>query len=329
MKDSKTVVKYCAGKVLFSIGDPGGDLIVVKKGLIGIFKVDKKGNETEIAQLGPGELMGAMTVFSCSARTATARAIEDSEVYQVPSPQVEKMMMTCPPWLKIITKDLIARVDIANEKYISKTKELEAMPSLVVSQNKIACQLARGILQFGKHYVKERGGKTVIPVHKAIESTLKVLCYHNKATRKIIDHVIKIGFLSRYDEKTYLTVDSVEDFAKYSDFVNDIQSSQKAAKILGVTAKERRQLKKLLNIVSHLEMDREHCVSLYFAQLEKIMHSVTGSKFEPVTMEIAHQSGLIRIDTDEEGKYIEFVPIDLFFTLKSIELYKTLDRDSS
>jgi uncharacterized membrane protein len=68
------------GKRLFKVGEPGDSLYVVAAGSIELSVTDTTGAKIVLAICGPGELFGELSLFDGGARTATATAIEDSEL---------------------------------------------------------------------------------------------------------------------------------------------------------------------------------------------------------------------------------------------------------
>ncbi|MHB0968319.1 MAG: DUF1003 domain-containing protein [Thermoanaerobaculia bacterium] len=68
------------GERLFKVGEPGDSLYVVAAGSIELSVTDTTGAKIVLAICGPGELFGELSLFDGGARTATATAIEDSEL---------------------------------------------------------------------------------------------------------------------------------------------------------------------------------------------------------------------------------------------------------
>ena len=66
-----------AGEQLFQQGDKGSSLFVVRSGRIQLLVTDHAGQEIVLAELGPGEVFGELSVLDGLPRTATARAVED------------------------------------------------------------------------------------------------------------------------------------------------------------------------------------------------------------------------------------------------------------
>ena len=72
------------GTVLFHQGDPAEDTYIVVTGRFGVF-VDAGIGTRMIAQIGPGELVGEMSLLTGEPRSATVVALRDSEVVRIPS----------------------------------------------------------------------------------------------------------------------------------------------------------------------------------------------------------------------------------------------------
>lgn len=73
-----------AGKELFREGEPGDALYMVVTGEIDIVKRGPSGDRS-LARLGPGSVLGEMSLITTEARSATARAIIDTQVLRVPA----------------------------------------------------------------------------------------------------------------------------------------------------------------------------------------------------------------------------------------------------
>ena len=88
--------KYCESKslkkddILFSEGESGGSMFIVKKGSVKILKVGFLG-ETAIGQVNPGEFVGEMAVIDGSPRMATARVSVDTDLLVLTSEKFEQL----------------------------------------------------------------------------------------------------------------------------------------------------------------------------------------------------------------------------------------------
>ena len=73
-----------AGKELFREGETGDGLFLVLAGEINVIKSGLRG-ERSLARLGPGGVLGEMSLITADVRSATGRASVDSQVLRLPA----------------------------------------------------------------------------------------------------------------------------------------------------------------------------------------------------------------------------------------------------
>jgi len=66
------------GEYLMKQGESGIGLFIILSGRVRIEKTDASGKEVEIAENGPGDIMGGMAVFDGSPRSASVKAVADT-----------------------------------------------------------------------------------------------------------------------------------------------------------------------------------------------------------------------------------------------------------
>jgi CRP/FNR family cyclic AMP-dependent transcriptional regulator len=71
------------GELLFKEGDPSDSMYVVKKGRVSVFKL-KGTQEVELAEVGPGQMIGEMAFFDRKPRSASIKATSDTEIIELP-----------------------------------------------------------------------------------------------------------------------------------------------------------------------------------------------------------------------------------------------------
>jgi zinc transporter ZupT len=72
-----------AGEILFNAGDPGDALYIVAHGNVEVLANGSPASGGAMAVLGPGHAFGEMSLLSGGLRTATIRAVEDSELLEI------------------------------------------------------------------------------------------------------------------------------------------------------------------------------------------------------------------------------------------------------
>ena len=98
---------------VFSAGDVSEHLYVVRAGRIVISITSPDGRESVMALMEPGDLFGEMGLFmDGAARSASARALEASELVEVPFPPVRQLLEQRPQLLwgvvRLLTRRLAA-----------------------------------------------------------------------------------------------------------------------------------------------------------------------------------------------------------------------------
>ena len=73
-------LKLPQGHTLFQAGDPGDSLFIVQAGEIELFIKDTAGQKIVLTTAGPGDMFGELAMLDSGPRTATALALNDSEV---------------------------------------------------------------------------------------------------------------------------------------------------------------------------------------------------------------------------------------------------------
>jgi uncharacterized membrane protein len=72
-----------AGATLFKAGEPGDSLYVVQSGEVELYIKDTAGQKIVLAAVGPGEIFGELALLDQGARTATAVALQQTELLEL------------------------------------------------------------------------------------------------------------------------------------------------------------------------------------------------------------------------------------------------------
>ncbi len=84
------------GDYLMKQGESGIGLFIILSGRVRIEKNDTSGRQVEIAENGPGEIMGEMAVFDGSPRSASVLAIQETTCLVLASWEFNSFLKTYP-----------------------------------------------------------------------------------------------------------------------------------------------------------------------------------------------------------------------------------------
>ncbi len=124
-------IKYKQGELILKEGDYGVSIYKIVEGKVKIYKESGTG-EAHLAILGAGEIIGEMTFLSGHAqpRSASAKALEDSELEVWHFSRLQKEYEEMPRILKYITNQSLKRLIGTNNLLIdldAKRKETEEL----------------------------------------------------------------------------------------------------------------------------------------------------------------------------------------------------------
>lgn len=106
---------YClpSGWTLFHEGDTGEAVHVVTAGRLGALVTTENGGHRVIAEIGAGETVGEMALLTDAPRSATLRALRDSELIRIPHETFEALIARDPGILRHLGRVLAERLNRA------------------------------------------------------------------------------------------------------------------------------------------------------------------------------------------------------------------------
>jgi CRP-like cAMP-binding protein len=138
-----TAVHLRRGDVLFRQGDTGETFFIVTTGKIKLGRRANDGRESLITILGPGEMIGELTLFDPGQRTATAVAVSDSELSALSHPQLASWIEAHPAVATQLLAELARR--------LRRTDEILADLVFYDVPGRVARTILDLSLRFGQH----------------------------------------------------------------------------------------------------------------------------------------------------------------------------------
>lgn len=110
-----TVVKIKANDVLVREGDNSQSMYWVQNGQLVVTK--RRGNEDVVlGHIYSGELVGEISFLDREVRSATVKAVTETELIEIPQETFDKIFEDQPKWLGILVKTLAERLRKANAR---------------------------------------------------------------------------------------------------------------------------------------------------------------------------------------------------------------------
>jgi len=102
-------------EILFREGEPAESTFLVKTGKLVAFR-EVAGKEQALGVIAQGEFVGEMAYISGEPRSASVRALQNSELIEVPITSLDSLIFSKPAWSKALMKTLSNRLKLSNTK---------------------------------------------------------------------------------------------------------------------------------------------------------------------------------------------------------------------
>jgi CRP/FNR family transcriptional regulator, cyclic AMP receptor protein len=100
--------KYRRGQVVFTAGDPGDSLVVVISGRVKVVVRSADGGELTLTIIGPGAVLGEVSVADGGPRSADAETLEESSLLLVPRETIRDVCARVPSAGQALTRSIAA-----------------------------------------------------------------------------------------------------------------------------------------------------------------------------------------------------------------------------
>ena len=122
MEIERSIKRLADGELVFKQGARGDCMYVIRYGKVRIFR-DQDGTETTLATLKPGESFGEIALFDEKPRSASARAIGETEVEVVPRDAFDALQ--CDPIIRQVLVKMGQRIREIDESFEKLSVEAE------------------------------------------------------------------------------------------------------------------------------------------------------------------------------------------------------------
>ncbi len=109
------VVLLPQGQHLFSEGDESKSVYLIKRGVLRIYKT-RQGSQVDIETLKGGQIVGELALFANQPRSASAQALSECELIEVPQNLIESTLDENPEWFQILVRTMASRIRMSSNK---------------------------------------------------------------------------------------------------------------------------------------------------------------------------------------------------------------------
>jgi CRP-like cAMP-binding protein len=108
--------KYTTGEVVFGEGDASEFAVVVLAGRLKVSSTSTDGHDIVLAFRGPGDLIGELSLFDGSPRSATVSAIEPAELVLITADRFTELMKAEPQIAAVLLRTIVGKLRDADRQ---------------------------------------------------------------------------------------------------------------------------------------------------------------------------------------------------------------------
>lgn len=165
------------GSLMFIEGETNREMFIVRSGKVRVLK--QEGDSTvELAVLGPGSVLGELSLLDHQPRSATAQVIEDATATVVDEALFEATMRSIPPWLANIVQLVVRRL----RETMKKTGDD------IVQRSVSGVMKVLLLLHESEH--AEIGGEAAVPLVRAKDAVNATIGIGDMETESVLLHLI-------------------------------------------------------------------------------------------------------------------------------------------
>jgi uncharacterized membrane protein len=87
---------FAAGKTIYTVGDQGDSLYIVRRGRVQVFVEDDAGEDIVTGEAGVGDVFGEISMLDGGPRTGTALTVEATELFQLDRASLQNLVSSHP-----------------------------------------------------------------------------------------------------------------------------------------------------------------------------------------------------------------------------------------
>lgn len=182
------------GEILFNEGDPGDRLYVLIDGKVKLGHTAPDGRENLLAVLGPGEILGELTLFDPGPRSTTATAVAPTRLLELQHKDLMAFLDTRPELAKHMLRALAQRLRRTNT----------ALADLVFSD--VPGRVAKALLDLADRFGERTDEGIYVPHELTQEELAQLVGASRETVNKSLAEFVSRGWI-RLDGRAVLLLD--------------------------------------------------------------------------------------------------------------------------
>lgn len=253
---------------LFREGDAPDAMYVVKSGKLAVVK-SKQTSEIILAEIGPGAMVGEMAFFDNKPRSASVKAMKDSEVIALPYKALHAQFQNFPEWCKAIMRTVNNHLRNANQriKELEKNDNSEDLfPPHTI--NKLVAILTLVAHKFGKYSEEDKG--VVLGGNLLRNYTIQIFQEATHKMQKMMGVLSELQYIKLEDlgeGKQKIVIYKMDDLFTFVDWHNEFLFKQEKDRVV-IKEEEIKILNCIVHFAKKLPKNDKGLVKLNLSEMQ-------------------------------------------------------------
>ena len=253
---------------LFREGDAPDAMYVVKSGKLAVVK-SKQTSEIILAEIGPGAMVGEMAFFDNKPRSASVKAMKDSEVIALPYKALHAQFQNIPEWCKAIMRTVNNHLRNANQriKELEKNDNSEDLfPPHTI--NKLVAILTLVAHKFGKYSEEDKG--VVLGGNLLRNYTIQIFQEATHKMQKMMGVLSELQYIKLEDlgeGKQKIVIYKMDDLFTFVDWHNEFLFKQEKDRVV-IKEEEIKILNCIVHFAKKLPKNDKGLVKLNLSEMQ-------------------------------------------------------------
>lgn len=206
--------QFARGDYLMREGEAGDEAYVILSGEVEVIKTIR-GKEVVVVTLGDGDTVGEMAMISNAPRSASVRAMRDTECVVITAELVAKGLAKLPPWMGKTVEAVVDRLRTA-------TGQMHPLAATDCSYH-VLSQLRLLFPYWGRAITTEDDISMIaLPLSATIQEIATNLCLAKDRVLFVLDRALEVGLLQADDD--HLVVPNFDLFGDFVEFLRERSS---------------------------------------------------------------------------------------------------------
>ena len=121
------IIKFRKGDIIFEEGDLEDWMYEIRRGMVGIYAGYGTPEEKELTALEEGEFIGELGLITGSERSASAAALEDTELLKITDEELAEYFIANPAKIIRVMRQMAGRLQDLTDDYMEACRTISEM----------------------------------------------------------------------------------------------------------------------------------------------------------------------------------------------------------